>query len=164
MGTKDIGVQENTRPGYRPVNMAFGREINHIIRIKITHQTLHGLPVSDIALYELNILPGNIIGNRQQITGISQRIKHNNPHIIPITSKKILHKVAPDETGTAGNKIFLYIRHINSVYSTTLRLSKLLIFPKPPTPLSPKIVTFAYFMLQPETSGQQQTITNIPAI
>ena len=51
-GALDVGAQERARPGDRAVDVAFGREVNHHLRLVLGQCLAHGLEIDQVDMRE----------------------------------------------------------------------------------------------------------------
>ena len=82
--------------------MALRGEVYHHIRVFLLKETVNGLPVCDVFLYEAEV---RIVHDRSQggkIARVSQAVQTDNP-VIRIFFQHVENKVASDKTGAAGN-------------------------------------------------------------
>ena len=104
-GADHVGVNEILRRIDAAIDVRFGREIDHGIKLVIGHERVHLIGVGDVALKKfvtLAVLLDYAVEVRE-IPRVSQSIDICYVHGL-VMLQNVTNKVAPDEATAAGNK------------------------------------------------------------
>lgn len=94
-----VGLDEGARAFDRTIDMAFGREVQHRVRLMFLQQASHERAVADVALDEDMVGIAFQRRQRVQIARISERVEidHADP-----ARDRLQNKISADEAGPAG--------------------------------------------------------------
>jgi hypothetical protein len=100
--------------------MAFGSEVYDKVGVEVGKYFINDRFVVDVAIDEIDVVAFYVVGDAHQITGVSQRVEHNNVDVVSVFVEEEFNEVSANETGATGNEIIyaIFVNHImNVLYS-----------------------------------------------
>ena len=77
VGSHDIGFNKRSRAVDRPVNMAFRRQMHHVIRLVLLKNAIQRCPIADIHSLKGKALMLCNWRQRHQVSGVGELIHHH---------------------------------------------------------------------------------------